>query len=125
MADITVAFREFLRKQQLDLAPDILRPGIQVLTQALMEAEVRTQIRAAPRASGRRWWCAPEVMTAYTPATRMGATNTQFDTGEPWCIERMQARFGGGPGEKGSASSTSPVAYPTTTCRKRCPIISA
>jgi transposase-like protein len=46
MADLTVAFREFLRKHELELDADFLRAGAKLLTELLMEAEVSAQIGA-------------------------------------------------------------------------------
>ena len=42
----TIALRDYLRKMQLDLDPDFLRQGVELLTQLLMEAEVAHKIGA-------------------------------------------------------------------------------
>jgi putative transposase len=46
MADLTVAFREFLRKHELALDVDFLREAAKLVTELLMDAEVSAQMGA-------------------------------------------------------------------------------
>src|SRR3954453_21278066 len=48
MAEATVALQDYLRKLNVEVSPDFLREGIQLLMGLLMEAEVSTRIGAAP-----------------------------------------------------------------------------
>jgi len=48
MAEATVALQDYLRKLNVEVNPDFLREGLQLLLGLLMEAEVSARIGAAP-----------------------------------------------------------------------------
>ena len=46
MTDITMALMEMLRKHELDIDRDLLREGVQIMMQRLIELEAEQQIGA-------------------------------------------------------------------------------